>query len=1274
MLSRVLRVLGDSSEANAFLYEVQYPRFLDGRDLETLESLFAFESDENQKATLLFDAIHFLMNQGQNRVRQTSPQALMALNAFSRGQEHAANTRKFRPLQSPKSVQKYTHVFRAFMIFLLNTFRFQGDTPRQEGPASLQHLWQPRPIDLKLLETLQATLDRARPRALERSTARALPPATWQDGLDSDSDLGSEVDNDEAPVSTAQPTGQFSSRTILEVAKQIQELCISLMQRPLGDYFDDPLYAFLACYSRDYAKGCFKFIGVISQVYSAVIKTFQFLFLDYTHQNISPNQLMAREITAFMFNHFTVQSESPLGMVLDHRKFALFLNRNSSTPGLVTLIRPHTLLYRQKSISQQLLQSFLHQTLKDLALGFANDLFLQFNFFQEIWPSISLQESARFEEFANSTLGFSFLSNLQNSRYYTEFLIRKIMGSDLRDIWFQKDETEGVKLRIIPQQAYSYLGLVARFQRILLALCHMTSGAPARGTEINQILLQNTAITSRHLFLDPKSAQFLIRIAYSKTFSRTGQERNAIRVLPQVLSEILLGFLLVIRPFLGFLTLDLEQAPIDLDHLWVDYSSSRVISSKALSDTMKRLSLENLGFSIGLSSWRHIAQAFIRYVQYIYISLDLYIYIYLSLPLKATYTNIYFRYGMQEDPSLDSLDDELDDEGLGALQMHHSRQTGQMVYGRQAAQVNHLGQDQQTALVEFSRRWHAYLGLAPQQTCLHSLVWPRTKDLEPQTSQTVTLEAPTVTFPLAQPLVQFCFPRKEGSQPPEAPVSVGLFHQALGFLGQPERSRALESDLAGPTDLDQAQAIHIGFPETPRGQTLSLNPSLLGRVLQDFFQDQQAEFRTPEQMQALQLLLQKVPYLLMILPTAGGKTTLFLLGASLTTSKTTILVVPLLSLKRDLYQKAQAIGLSISYFEETYEESSNPRILLVSIETLGQNPRFLEHAFYLKHQGLLDRLIFDECHLIPLSAHYRKAMWRARQAMALEVPTIFASATLPDHLEEDLYQKIGLGVKPYVFRVKGSINQPTLSYRVQEMPQQAELGPYLMQSIQNYERKLGKPLQTLVFCMSKHLVNELHENYDQVTAYFHADLDEDTKTSELQRFLQKKCAILLATGAIGAGYDFPSIDLVIHLQGAYGLTDFLQESGRASRTPGRLGVSICLVRPSDRIPRENDSRERSLFRDYLNETLCRRRSILRIFNGQAIESCDPTWVLCDLCKKRALVHQQVAQATSHYYQNASKAYTALLEALELWWNQRCLACYIRCYGQSFLKNQRSRKY
>lgn len=621
--SRVFRVLGDSSEANSFLNEVQYPRFLADRDLEVLETLFSLQSDENQKTTLLFDAILYLIVQGQNRIRQTSSQALMALNAFSRGQEHAANTRKFRPLQSPKSLQIYANVFRALIIFLLNTFQFQGESPRYEGPASMQNLWTPRPIDLEFLETLENALNQARPRDL--SVARVLPRATWQDNLDSDSDLGSEVENNEDPVPITQPIGQFSPRDIQTVAKHLQEFCMSLMQRPLGNYFEDPLYAFLACYSRDYAKGCFKWINVISHIYSAIIKTFQFILLNYTHQNLSPDQPMAKEITAFMFNHFTVQSESPLGMVLDHRKFALFLNRNSSALGLVTLIDAHTLLYRQKSISQRSLQSFLHQTLKNLALEFTNDLFLQFHFFQEIWPSISLQESARFEEFANSTLGFSFLLNLQNARYYAEFLIRKIMTSELQATWFQKIQTEqGVKLKIIPKQAYSYLGQVSRFQKTLLALCHMTSGAPARGTEINQVLLQNSAITTRHLFLDPKSAQFLIRLAYSKTFTRTGQERNAVRVLPQVLSEILLAFLLVIRPFLGFLTLDLEQAPTGLEHLWVDYSTSRVISSKALSDTMKRLSLENLGFSIGLSSWRHIAQAFIRYVIYIYIYLSIY--------------------------------------------------------------------------------------------------------------------------------------------------------------------------------------------------------------------------------------------------------------------------------------------------------------------------------------------------------------------------------------------------------------------------------------------------------------------------------------------------------------------------------------------------------------------------------------------------------------------------------------------------------------------------
>ena len=53
---------------------------------------------------------------------------------------------------------------------------------------------------------------------------------------------------------------------------------------------------------------------------------------------------------------------------------------------------------------------------------------------------------------------------------------------------------------------------------------------------------------------------------------------------------------------------------------------------------------------------------------------------------------------------------------------------------------------------------------------------------------------------------------------------------------------------------------------------------------------------------------------------------------------------------------------------------------------------------------------------------------------------------------------------------------------------------------------------------------------------------------------------MLATSGVGASYDFPDVNLVIHfLPGVYEMTNFIQESGRAGRSPDSLAWSYCLV-------------------------------------------------------------------------------------------------------------------
>ncbi|KAB8226805.1 uncharacterized protein BDW43DRAFT_317466 [Aspergillus alliaceus] len=96
---------------------------------------------------------------------------------------------------------------------------------------------------------------------------------------------------------------------------------------------------------------------------------------------------------------------------------------------------------------------------------------------------------------------------------------------------------------------------------------------------------------------------------------------------------------------------------------------------------MKTLMVAKLGQPLGMSTWRHLAQAIIR-------------------------------YGMQKQVPEEGPGDDQDNEGLGAQQMHHSRRTGQQIYGRQQC-------------------WHTYLGLAPGQIILDRLFYPHAEQRGP---------------------------------------------------------------------------------------------------------------------------------------------------------------------------------------------------------------------------------------------------------------------------------------------------------------------------------------------------------------------------------------------------------------------------------------------------------------------------------------------------------------------------------------------------------------
>lgn len=804
-------------------------------------------------------------------------------------------------------------------------------------------------------------------------------------------------------------------------------------------------------------------------------------------------------------------------------------------------------------------------------------------------------------------------------------------------------------------RAQSYLETSSRWLTRLLAICHLTSGAPARGTEINQVIWCNTSTNPRNLFLDPVSHTFLIRLAYSKTFTRSGQEKDAIRALPQSVSYLLLAYLAYVRPFEEALLISLnQQLPEAHFLLFWDYRTSRPFSSKVLSRTLKSLTNDILSQRINIRIWRHVMQGFIRH----------------GLGLSDTL----------EDPTTD----EIDDEGLGADQMNHSRATGLAIYGRSVASFQGVRADIQAALISFSQRWHTYLGVSSDQLVLGSLFYNRailvptilvpTAEQEP--SQRLQPKPSTLVLPLDQPVVQFRYPSNPRVLGPTYKVSIGQFNEFMSLYKVPQAAapQAAATELANLSDLDAGQKIRQ-LANSPLVGTSLIRPGLLTQLLREFLSDDKATFRSTQQEEAFYHMMKHVPYLILILPTAAGKTTLFLFGASLFDNQVTIIVVPLISLKLDLLGKANTLGLNPTVWDPLQVTlPADSRVILVQIEYVVY-PSFQEMANILINQRRLARVIWDECHLIPLSKSYRPIMYRAWHALALRAPMVFASATLPRHLEEELCQMLQLGKQPQILRAKLTLKHMT--YRVSALPDSlaaAEYPGYISQFIKQFNLQYGPfglraDVKVIIFCRTKALVDRLFDALQPQAARFHASLSDDEKLSQLDHFRQE-ASILLATSGIGAGYDFPDVNLVIHfMPGAYEITNFMQESGRAGRSPSSPAWSYCLVQryqlnqlpQADLVPQA--SAEKVFFQHYLTDQICRRRVISRVFDGEALEVCDPLWAQCDRCSDRLIRQSVVVTRVSSQQRQNLGTIDFLVSAVKFWTEQRCPICFIRWLGK-----------
>jgi superfamily II DNA helicase RecQ len=445
-----------------------------------------------------------------------------------------------------------------------------------------------------------------------------------------------------------------------------------------------------------------------------------------------------------------------------------------------------------------------------------------------------------------------------------------------------------------------------------------------------------------------------------------------------------------------------------------------------------------------------------------------------------------------------------------------------------------------------------------------------------------------------------------------------MWHRFLGLEGERVQEEAWGSIERGGSRKRQERSGEEGdVAEVEVGQYRGLavrrrgsngKEAAIRRGMQQVLGQEDVGFRSVEQEQALEAVLDGQTPLVVVLPTGGGKSLLFSVPACLDDSGVTVVVVPYRALIEDLVGRIQKCG--INCMEWKHGESNPATIVVVSADVAGDitsNGNFISYAVMLNGKGLLRRVVVDECHLIFTSSDWRPKLARLKNLRLLSCPIVLLTATLPPVREGELCESMLIQVATYI---RASTVRPNTRYTVswckQGKAQEAALATCQRQRQRMKERRV----KGVVYCHSKAQCEEMAEELD--CGYYHAGVVD--RAEPLAEWL-KEGGWIVATSALGTGVDFPGIVFILHVGMPWSMIDFAQESGRGGRAGERVD-SVIVVEEGEverTIARKGEDLDVQAMGMFLTGSGCRRGLMSGYLDGKQVSCNDVESAGCDRC-------------------------------------------------------------
>lgn len=334
---------------------------------------------------------------------------------------------------------------------------------------------------------------------------------------------------------------------------------------------------------------------------------------------------------------------------------------------------------------------------------------------------------------------------------------------------------------------------------------------------------------------------------------------------------------------------------------------------------------------------------------------------------------------------------------------------------------------------------------------------------------------------------------------------------------------------------------------------------LLKRVL-----GPQAEFRDG-QWEAISAIVQGSQRLVVVQRTGWGKSLVYFMATHLLRNQgrgLTVLISPLLSLMRNQIQQAERFGLCAVRIDSTnYDEHASIKalllddqvdILLISPERLA-NANFRQNV-WAKIRHRVGLLVIDEVHCISDWGHDFRPDFRRVMNILAELPpstsVLGTTATANTRVIRDVSEILGGHVKV----VRGSLMRSSLRIYTYPQPQSVAYRLVLLSHLLRSIKGTG-----IIYCTTTRdceiVARWLKHQGFEVEAYHSKVMNREKLEDDL---LNNKVRALVASVALGMGFDKPDLNFVIHFQLPGSVIGYYQQIGRAGR--GIDNAHIVLMR------------------------------------------------------------------------------------------------------------------